>query len=378
MKVKVFMPQYMNEFKCIGSKCIDTCCAGWDINIDEDTYRLYKNSTGKLKELVEGKFIENNNSDSYLNKANMLLKPGNKCPFLNENLLCDIHGNIGEEKLCVTCKRYPRVYNIVDNVYELSGLPSCIEVCNLGLRSKEKIEFIECEKDIDIDSIEIRRIIDTEAFEGSDSILQYFWDIRVTSINIIQNRHVNLEERFRLLKAFYNGIEKALKEYDFEEIEDLIELISEEDYSTLEREDFNETHNEFYYELASEKLLSNIKSERLKKIVTTYKLNLQNIENISRVIRENKKLQERIEELEYVLENYIVNNIFKDLIPFNKGEELLVSLENLINRYRVIKAYSLVLSIEKEENLNEELLIEIIQSLSKDIEHNKVYETILR
>ena len=172
MKVNLFMPKYMEEFKCIGSECIDTCCAGWDINIDEDTYKLYDTSIGELKKLVEGKFIENDNSDSYLNKGNMILKGGNKCPFLNNNLLCDIHGNIGEENLCITCKRYPRVYNIVDDVYELSGLPSCIEVCNLGLRNKEKVEFIECEKDIDIDAIEIRRIIDTEAFEGSDSILQ--------------------------------------------------------------------------------------------------------------------------------------------------------------------------------------------------------------
>ena len=89
-------------------------------------------------------------------------------------------------------------------------------------------------------------------------------------------------------------------------------------------------------------------------------------------------MQQKIEKLEYILENYIVNNIFKDLIPFNKGEELLESLENLINRYKVIESYALGLAIEDEDILNEELLIRIIQSLSKDIEHNKVYEDILR
>ena len=41
MKVKIFMPQYMTEFKCIASQCPDTCCAGWDINIDESTYSKY-------------------------------------------------------------------------------------------------------------------------------------------------------------------------------------------------------------------------------------------------------------------------------------------------------------------------------------------------
>ncbi len=378
MKVKLFMPNYMEEFQCIGSDCIDTCCAGWDINIDEDTYKLYDNSTGKLKELVQGKFKENKDSDNYLNKGNMILRKGNICPFLNENLLCDIHGNIGEENLCITCKRYPRVYNIVDDIYELSGLPSCIEVCNLALRSKDKIEFIECEKDIDTDSIEIRRIVDSEAFEDSDSILQYFWDIRVVSINIIQNKYISLKERFALLSSFYAEIEKCLKEYDFEKIEDLLELVAEEDYSTLEKDKFNEVDDEFYHKLASEELLNNIKSVRLKEIVTKYKANIENRNNISKTIEENKNLQRNMVKLEYILENYIVNNMFKDLIPFNRGEELLLSLENLINKYKIIKSYALGVAIDNEDILNEEFLVNVIQSLSKDIEHNKVYANILK
>ena len=57
------------------------------------------------------------------------------------------------------------------------------------------MEFVENEEEIDESAIEIRRIIDTEVFEGSDSLLQYFWDIRVNSINIMQNRSFSIEER---------------------------------------------------------------------------------------------------------------------------------------------------------------------------------------
>ena len=172
MKVNMFMPKYMLTFKCIGSACADTCCAGWDINIDEDTYKKYTNCTGELKELVQGKIRENKNSDDYLNKGFMILKEHNKCPFLNDNLLCDIHGRIGEENLCITCKRFPRIYNIVDDVYEKSALASCPEVCTKAFLNKDKMEFVENEEEIDESAIEIRRIIDTEVFEGSDSLLQ--------------------------------------------------------------------------------------------------------------------------------------------------------------------------------------------------------------
>lgn len=102
MKVKVFLPKYMVEFKCISSSCTDSCCAGWDINIDEDTYNKYINSTGQLKGLLEGKFIKNKDEHDSFNHGFMVLKDKNRCPFLNLNMLCDIHGDIGEENLCIT------------------------------------------------------------------------------------------------------------------------------------------------------------------------------------------------------------------------------------------------------------------------------------
>ena len=37
-KVKVISPSYIKEFKCIGGECEDTCCAGWDIDIDKVSF----------------------------------------------------------------------------------------------------------------------------------------------------------------------------------------------------------------------------------------------------------------------------------------------------------------------------------------------------
>ena len=35
-------PNYVNEFNCLGSDCIDTCCQGWNINIDKNTHEKYQ------------------------------------------------------------------------------------------------------------------------------------------------------------------------------------------------------------------------------------------------------------------------------------------------------------------------------------------------
>lgn len=374
MKVNMFIPKYMADFKCIGSECVDTCCAGWDINIDENTFEKYVNSKGELKELVQGKFRENKENEDFLNKGFMILKEQNKCPFLNDDMLCDIHGRIGEENLCITCKRFPRVYNIIDGIYEKSGLPSCEEICIKAFLNKEKMEFIEIEEDIDESAIEIRRIIDTEAFEGTDNLLQYFWEIRVNSINIIQNRSFSIEERLNILKYFYREIEKNYKMLDFESIENILEDLSENtiDLELLKGKAYNES-NEFYLSLIDERLIENIKGIRLKECILEYTNAIEGYD----INKYSSELSKKLEKYSFIFENYLVNQIFKDLIPFNKGEDLTLSVDVLINSYRIIKAYTIGLSLNSKMLLDEKIIIKVIQSLSKDIEHNKVFKNLL-
>ena len=36
------MPDYFPEFACIADKCTDSCCVGWEIDLDDDTSDYYK------------------------------------------------------------------------------------------------------------------------------------------------------------------------------------------------------------------------------------------------------------------------------------------------------------------------------------------------
>ena len=394
MEVNVFLPEYMTEFKCICSSCTDSCCTGWDINIDEDTYNRYTNSNGKFKELLEGKFIENKNEHDSFNNGFMVLKKESICPFLNSNMLCDIHGGFGEENLCITCKSYPRVFNIVDNIYEKSGLPSCIEICTRAFLDKDKMEFIETSESISEKEIEIRRIIDTEAFEGTESLLQYFWDIRIISINIMQNRNFSIEERLNILKSFYGQIEELHNFQEFDSLEALLEDFNNEivEYEVLKGNKFTE-NNEFYKSLIDKELIRNIRSVKLQECIKEYKAGILKVKNISskaalneaepinldvcRYLEEKPDYFKGLEAYSYVFENYLVNQIFKELIPFNKGESLLESIKILINSYRIIKAYVLVIAVNSNEQITGEKIIRVIQALSKEIEHNKVFKPLL-
>ena len=36
--MKIRTPEYYKDFKCIAGACTDTCCAGWDVDVDEKSY----------------------------------------------------------------------------------------------------------------------------------------------------------------------------------------------------------------------------------------------------------------------------------------------------------------------------------------------------
>lgn len=378
MIVNTFIPKYMEKFKCIGSECTDTCCAGWDINIDENSLERYKNSTGALKSLVEGKFLTGDKKDDFFNAGYMILKDGSRCPFLNENMLCDIHGAVGEESLCITCKSYPRVFNIVDGIYEKSALASCEEICRLALMNKEKMEFVEVEEELDEDNIEIRRIIDTEAFAGTESMIQYFWEMRISSINIIQCREYSIEERLNILKGFYGEIEKLRLEEDFESIEDIFD---ESTNGTLNYQKYLQesikADKKFSFAIGDDNLIAMIRSPRLKKYAEDYKNNiLLNIEE--EAFRDlSEKVDAILKENDYIVENYLVNQIFKDLIPFNKGEDMMASVNVLINTYKLIKEYLKGRIYKSKGRVIAEEVVNVIQAISKDLEHNKVLSEII-
>ena len=42
------VPHYYKKFQCIAGECPDTCCAGWQIQIDPASLRKYKKTKGPL------------------------------------------------------------------------------------------------------------------------------------------------------------------------------------------------------------------------------------------------------------------------------------------------------------------------------------------
>jgi len=56
---------YFDRFSCIGSECEDTCCRGWGVAVDSDTWERYQSHPDfRVGDRTLGSFIEINPASS--------------------------------------------------------------------------------------------------------------------------------------------------------------------------------------------------------------------------------------------------------------------------------------------------------------------------
>lgn len=80
-----------------------------------------------------------------------------------------------------------------------------------------------------------------------------------------------------------------------------------------------------------------------------------------------------MEEREYILENYLVNHVFKNLFPLGeKSRTIFTEYVMLIIHYALIKMH-LIGMAAFHQGLQDELVLKLIQSFAKTVEHNTVY-----
>ena len=144
-------PDFYDKFKCIASRCTDTCCVGWEIDIDDATQDVYRKVAG-----VFGDKLRKN-----IEEGHFKLLPHDRCPFLDKNNLCEIFANLGEDALCDICTEHPRFVEVYGDIMERGLGLCCEEATRLLFADKGSLKFStsECdepEDELDEDDREIR------------------------------------------------------------------------------------------------------------------------------------------------------------------------------------------------------------------------------
>lgn len=145
--MKVFAPNYYKKFSCIADKCKHSCCIGWEIDIDDETFEQYKNNNTEFGRKLNDNIIINDNC------ACFKLTDNDRCPFLNDNNLCEIILNLGEHALCQICSDHPRFRNYYGNRVEIGLGLTCEEAARIIINENENFELIEIDKSQEIGNI---------------------------------------------------------------------------------------------------------------------------------------------------------------------------------------------------------------------------------
>lgn len=127
-------PDYYDMFQCAAGQCPDTCCAGWEILIDEETLEKYSDTKGAVGSRIA-------NSVDW--EEGCFLQYKGRCVLLNEEELCDLILERGEDYLCETCRRYPRHVEEFSGEREFSLSLSCPVAAGLILGDQRRLLLTE-------------------------------------------------------------------------------------------------------------------------------------------------------------------------------------------------------------------------------------------
>ena len=368
--MKVLKPFYYDDFNCIANKCIDSCCVGWNVYIDKNTYKKYKKVRGEFGKKISNSInrIKVNGND--LSYGKIKLK-NNICPMMNEEKLCDVYINLGEEYLCNTCKAYPRNINKYNNIYERNLLMSCPEVARYLIKHKGDFYFSMDEEelsDLDEDYI-VNKIYD-------ENLYNLLWDARSLAMEIIQFKEIEIWKRIIFFKILCDKIQVLINENSYENYQILLnnfrnEIVNDHIINSLDKitivpgikMSFTQTilqlRNNF-----------GIKNEKYLNLIDEYNELVKKNNTGTLMTKIENEFNEFLREHNNVLENLLVYLIYKYFMRALYTKKLEVKTNNIIISYAVIKMLLLARWYKNNKILNEEDFVEVFYIFSRVIEHN--------
>jgi lysine-N-methylase len=393
----VLVPDYYPHFRCIGPACEDSCCFGWAVPIDRDTYHSYKQNRHKLLEPLFREAVRRNphkNTQGNSQFAFMAMKADGSCAFLQDDSLCAIHTHLGEGALCDTCALFPRHTNRFGAQLERSLDVSCPEAARLVLLHPEPIAFTTVGSD---PSVGGRGFISDCFPKGDDSRPEQIAlsnDFRALIIGILQCREMRIGSRLMLLGLLLEKADEILPSGQFSDMGQLAPLM--ESFAGLLRQaatvesQFLEIASNLSFRLhtIARVLSQSMEGENSQQFIACLRDAMGGLIPVETAAEESHAgvvarytsayrdyYRPFFLEREYILENYLVNHVISRLFPF-LGTSFLESYRELVCNLSIAQTL-LVGMAAHHRGLDEGLAVKLLQSFTRKSAHNVSYAAML-
>jgi lysine-N-methylase len=381
-------PQYAKAFHCIGAECEDTCCHGWDVAIDKSTYEKYESIPG-FRPLLDKNLVLITSNPTDSEHARIKLTASLTCPFLAADRLCSIQKEHGEDYLPVTCSTYPRVTRRIDGLMEKALLLSCPEATRLVLLNPN---LMQPDPSVTGDRSPYYRflLMGEQAAQANGSRHQYLWEIRSLCLLLLQDRAYPLWQRLFILGMFCKRLKgiastrqmglvpRLLR--DYAEIITQGTLRSSMDgipaQTTLQLGAVMEViHRHLELQIADPGHI------RFRECVQDFLRGIRygpgsSIESCTPLYAEahTRYYQPFMQEHPYILENYLINHVFRTRFPFgvnpqDEANDAQTEYLMMCIQYAAIKGLLIGMAGHYREGFATGLVVKLVQSFSKAVEH---------
>ena len=362
--MKIRVPDYYENFKCIAGACTDTCCAGWQVDVDDASYEYYKTIKGEFGERLHSVMVDGKKGA----EGQFRIRPDGRCPFLNDNNLCDLYAALGEAGLCVTCDRYPRYTTEYGNLRETGIALSCKTAAELILKDNCRPNFKVWE---DPDEFPSLNNIDGEFFYA-------LMEARKKAFDIVSNRKYNIWDRISILVYYATDLQKKIKKpslikdvinmYDEAYIDKALSSVKKERYPEF---DIYDLYKGYFYNYLKQVI---IKREWLELVYSVYDNVLK--EGYCKLLHEfGQYYQER----EYEYENLITYFIFRYFMKAVFDRDVLTKVKMGVVSLLIIYQCDIAHWVTHNHKLEYVDQIEITHLYSREVEHSEEnFETLCK
>lgn len=385
-------PLYGSAFHCIGTECEDSCCHGMSVLVDKKTYEGYQafpeEKLGALmKQYVS--ILPVGATDSLYAK----IQPDalGRCPFLSAERLCGVQKEFGSELLSATCSTYPRALNSVEDELEVSLYLSCPQAARQVLLDADSTWAVG-----DATSGHFRMDQFSRLTSGDGPIhkpTRYFWEVRDLVVAMIQDRGRPLWQRVFLLGMLSKRLDEVVSAQEDDAVPEILRSYWEIVKSVALRDKLEmvtaqpAVQLDVVLRLIDQRIRAGSCGQRFLECFDEF---LQGIgysagsttasDALHYVEAEAKYCAPFFAAHPHVLENYLLNYVYRTLFPFGREASAHITPQGIFDEYMLmVTQYALVYGLlvgmagHAREGFGEEHVVRLVQSFSKTVEHSPSY-----
>jgi lysine-N-methylase len=375
--VQSVQPRYVGRFSCTGSACEDSCCSGWTVQIDKKTFNAYRQAKQPLlMERMATKVKRVRSLASDAKYARIEMQPETQdCPFLEEKL-CSVQRELGEDKLSDTCATYPRKSRVSGGQHQQALTLSCPEAARLALLAPDAMDFVEVSGKVRVESVLQIRSKQGLTPEMMESVSLFCLKLmKVSSLSLWQKLAalgVFTEQLTAILKkGGHAGVSSLLNDFDkmvssgaiAEALSAMLPdyVIQATAFSGLWQLKKGKK-NSAVQESVQVRVARGLGADPITNLVTQQQL----IDNYRSGVQ---RLPEALEQAPYLLENFLLNEMFSEGFPFSETNPYEHFLK-LVTQFGLLR-FMLAAQCNDQDQLPElEQMARTVQVFSRKYQHD--------